>query len=66
MAVKLSESKQVGARFRGWNRAGTFEWDAPCVVTECEPCKVFQFQIPPKGDVVTVWRFDFAPNGKGI
>ena len=55
----------VGAHFRGWNRAGTYEWDAPCVVTECQPGKVFEFQIPPKGEVVTVWRFEFTPSGAG-
>ncbi len=55
----------VGALFHGHNQAGTFEWDAPCVVIACEPAKVFEFQVPRVGDVVTRWRFEFAPNGNG-
>ena len=56
---------EIGAHFHGYNRAGTFEWDAPCIVTDCEPGKVFAFQIPPEAEVVTRWRFEFAPNGTG-
>ncbi len=55
----------VGARFRGHNRAGTFEWDASCVVTECEPGAVFAFQVPPGEDSPTMWRFELAPSGDG-
>jgi hypothetical protein len=55
----------VGALFHGWNRAGTYEWDAPCLVTACEPGKAFAFQVPVEGDVVTVWRFDVTANGEG-
>ncbi len=60
-----STAPSVGAHFHGWNQAGTFEWDVPCVVTECEPGKVFAFQVPRDGDVVTVWRFEFAASGVG-
>ena len=60
-----SSGPAVGAFFHGWNRAGTHEWDAPCIVTACEPGKVFQFQVPVEGDVVTVWRFDVAASGEG-
>jgi uncharacterized protein YndB with AHSA1/START domain len=55
----------IGALFHGYNRAGTTEWDAPCLVTECEPGKVFAFQVPVQGDVVTVWRFEVAPSATG-
>jgi hypothetical protein len=55
----------VGARFHGYNRAGTFEWDAPCIVTECEPGKVFAFDVPPDAPLVTRWRFEFARSGAG-
>ncbi len=55
----------VGALFHGHNKAGTFEWDAPCIVIACEPGNVFEFQVPRVGDVVTRWRFEFAPNGNG-
>jgi len=36
----------VGAHFRGYNRAGTFEWNVPGIVTECEPGSVFAFAVP--------------------
>jgi hypothetical protein len=55
----------VGAPFHGHNKAGTNEWDAPCIVIECDPGKVFEFQVPRVGDVVTRWRFEFAATGTG-
>lgn len=55
----------VGARFHGYNRAGSFEWDAPCVVTECERGKLFAFAVPPDSPTVTLWQFEFAPNATG-
>ena len=55
----------VGAHFQGYNRAGTFEWNVPGIVTECEPGRVFAFAVP-RADVVTNrWRFEFAPAGSG-
>jgi len=56
---------EVGAHFHGYNRAGKFEWDAPCIVTECEPGTVFAFQVPREGPVVTRWRFDIAAGPTG-
>jgi hypothetical protein len=55
----------IGAHFRGYNRAGSFEWDAPCIVTECEPGKLFGFEVPRGADVVTTWRFELTPVGPG-
>jgi uncharacterized protein YndB with AHSA1/START domain len=55
----------VGAHFHGYNRAGTFEWDVPCIVTDCEPGKVFAFAVPRDGETLNRWRFEFAPNGSG-
>jgi uncharacterized protein YndB with AHSA1/START domain len=54
-----------GVLFHGWNKAGTYEWDAPCLIIDCEPEKVFEFQVPVEGPVVTRWRFEFMPNGEG-
>ena len=57
---------EVGAPFHGYNKAGTYEWDATCVVTECEPGKVFEFRVPRGTDIVpTFWRFELAPTGGG-
>jgi len=55
----------VGARFRGYNRAGEYEWDAPCIVVECEPGKVFAFDVPPDAPELTRWRFELVPAGSG-
>lgn len=55
----------VGAHFHGYNRAGSFEWDAPGIVTECEPGRVFAFAVPRDGPVRNQWRFDFAPSAAG-
>ena len=55
----------TGAHFHGYNRAGTYEWDAPCVVTECEPCRIFAFAVPPEGPAMNRWCFEFAPSAAG-
>jgi uncharacterized protein YndB with AHSA1/START domain len=56
---------EVGAHFHGYNRAGKFEWDVPCIVTDCEPGKVFAFAVPRDGPLVNRWRFEFAPSAAG-
>jgi uncharacterized protein YndB with AHSA1/START domain len=56
---------EVGAHFHGYNRAGSFEWDVPCIVTDCEPGTVFAFAVPRGGDLLNRWRFELAPNGSG-
>ena len=55
----------VGAHFHGYNRAGTFEWDASAIVTECEPGTVFAFEVPRVDDTPTTWRFELAPSADG-
>lgn len=55
----------VGAHFHGYNKVATYEWDAPCIVTECEPGTVFAFEVPRGDENPTQWRFDFAASGSG-
>ena len=55
----------VGAHFRGYNRAGTFEWDAPGIVTDCEPGRVFAFSVPRDSPTTNRWVFEFAETGDG-
>jgi Polyketide cyclase / dehydrase and lipid transport len=55
----------VGAHFHGFNKAGTFEWDVPGVVTECEPGRLFAFSVPRDATPTNVWRFEFAPSAEG-
>jgi uncharacterized protein YndB with AHSA1/START domain len=56
---------EVGAHFHGYNRAGTFEWDAPAIVTDCDPGRVFAFAVPRDGVTINRWRFEFAPSATG-
>jgi hypothetical protein len=56
---------EVGAHFHGYNKAGTYEWDAPGIVTECEPGRVFAFAVPRVGAARNMWRFEFAPSAGG-
>ena len=46
-------------------RLGDFEWDVPCVVTECDRGKVFAFEAPRGGTVRTEWRYEFTPCPEG-
>ena len=55
----------VGAHFHGYNRAGTFEWDAPGVVTDCEAGRLFAFAVPRESAVTNRWRFELAPSAGG-
>ena len=55
----------VGAEFHGFNRIGTFEWDAHGVVTASEVGKVFEFAVPRDSDTPTIWRFEVAADGSG-
>ncbi len=55
----------VGARFRGYNKVDAYEWDAGCIVTECEPGRVFEFQVPPGEELSTKWRFEVATSDAG-
>lgn len=60
-----STGPEVGAHFHGYNRAGTFEWDVPGVVTDCEPGRLFAFAVPREGVTINRWRFEFAPSPTG-
>lgn len=58
----------VGARFRGHvrrNGRGPVYW-TNCVVTDCEPGKVFGFTVEgPGGKAVNTWRYEFAASDDG-
>lgn len=54
-----------GARFHGYNKIATYEWDVPCVVVECEPGRRFSFRVPPSDPNGTVWTYDFEPAPDG-
>ena len=56
---------EVGAHFHGYNKAGTFEWDVPGVVTRCEPGRLFEFAVPRESATTNLWCFEFAPSSEG-
>ncbi len=55
----------VGSTFRGHNKAGTYEWHADCLVTEVEPGRSFAYEVPPKFEHATIWRYEIEPNESG-
>lgn len=55
----------VGAKFRGHNKVGTYEWHADCVVTVAEPGRAFSYEVPPSFAHATTWRYDIEPDADG-
>ena len=56
----------LDVRFRGHNKAGTYEWHADCVVTEFEPDRRFAYSVPPDFEHATIWAYDIvADDGAG-
>jgi len=56
---------EVGARFRGHvkrNQKGPIYW-SECVVTECEPERVFGFAVVMKGKTLNNWRYELEADG---
>lgn len=60
-----SERIEVGAKFRGYNKAGDYEWHADCVVTVAEPNLAFAFEVPPGFEHATKWSYTIEPDGDG-
>jgi len=60
-----SSEVAVGARFRGTNRAGDYEWHADCEVTVFEPARRFVYLVPPGFEHATEWSYTIEPDGDG-
>lgn len=56
-------SLDVGARFRGDNKAGDYEWHADCEVTVFEPGREFAYVVPPDFEHATTWRYTIESIG---
>lgn len=57
----------LGARFRGHvkrNEKGPTYWTT-CVVTECEPGRVFAFGVGKPGKTLNTWKYELRPAGDG-
>ena len=61
-----STSVAIGTRFRGYNKAGDYEWHADCVVTVFEPSSEFAYVVPPDFDHATTWRYTIESNGDAL
>ncbi len=58
----------LGARFRGHvnrNERGILKYWTVCEVVECEPGKVFAFDVITNGRALNRWRYELAPIGDG-
>jgi len=55
----------VGARFRGHNKSGDYEWHADCEVTVFEPGRAFAYEVPPGFEHATTWSYSIEPDGSG-
>ena len=60
-----STTIEIGATFRGHNRAGDYEWHADCVVTELEPGRRFAYDVPPNFEHATNWAYTIEPDPVG-
>ncbi len=58
-----SSAVGVGARFRGYNRSGDYEWHADCEVTVFEPGRRFAYVVPPSFEHATEWSYTIEPDG---
>lgn len=54
-----AEGAVAGARFHGYNDAGGFKWDVPCVVVEADRGRTFSFQVPPDSEHASTWTYSF-------
>jgi len=56
----------VGAQFRGTNRNGAKQWWTKVTVVECEPCRLFTFDVrTPFGVRVSRWSYEITPTETG-
>jgi len=53
----------VGARFRGHNKNGDYEWHADCEVTVANPGHTFAYIVPPEFEHTTTWSYDIESTG---
>lgn len=60
-----SSKVEIGARFRGHNKAGDYEWHADCEVTVYEPSSEFAYLVPPNFEHATLWSYTISPDDDG-
>jgi uncharacterized protein YndB with AHSA1/START domain len=59
--VKGATEPAVGAKFKGDNANGKKRWSTDCTVVECEPGRVFAFDVTAGPFKVARWVYRFEP-----
>lgn len=54
-----------GGRFKGRNQSGFRRWSTICTVTDCEPGRVFAFDVFKGPFAVARWSYHIEPVGDG-
>ena len=54
-----------GARFRGTNRQGDFEWETTCMVIGAIPEEEWTFSVDAPSGPATIWRYLISPTDDG-
>ena len=60
-----STGPEVGAKFRGYNQAGSMKWDAGCEVVAAEPGREWAFEVPAPDGRKTLWRYEIEATDGG-
>jgi Polyketide cyclase / dehydrase and lipid transport len=55
----------VGARFKGKNQNGKKRWSTVAKITDCEPGRVFAFEVSSGPLKVARWEYRFEPTDTG-
>ena len=63
--IEGSTTVELGARFRGHNKAHDYEWHADCAVTQYEPGRRFAYETPPGHELATTWSYTIEPDKNG-
>ena len=59
--VKGASAPTVGAKFKGENKNGKKQWSTDCTVVECEPGRVFAFDVAAGPFKISRWVYRFEP-----
>ena len=55
------EAPAVGARFRGFNDRGTFQWQVTCTITDYREPELIEWTVEDLDNPVARWRFVVEP-----
>jgi uncharacterized protein YndB with AHSA1/START domain len=59
--VRGATGPAVGARFVGTNRNGKKSWTTTCTISDCEPARVFAFDVAVGPVKVARWEYRVEP-----